>query len=338
MKFIDYADQNQILLLILPPHSTHQLQPLDVGVFSPLANAYSQQIDEHLQSTLGYVQMTKRHFWRLFHAAWLKALTAKNILSGFKTTGIHPLHPELVLNQLRKQPPPSVSSPQQVQSVQQSTPTSTQALRHVVKEFQRTQTQLSEHAALIIRASEKLAFDRELLMHENTALQSALYEEKKQRKRGKGMGLNKNNPGMAQFWSPSKVAAAKQQANEDEAAKQDKIAQAQEAKLQQAIEKEQKAKEVQERKNARKRARIEARDCQEKEKAERERAKAQRQQQQAAKKLAQEQAREQRKIQQQEQAAKRKNKKSSDESLQPAAKHQQTRLGCTIRPPQHLHD
>ena len=48
MRFIDYADANRIVLAVLPPHSTHRLQPLDVGLFSPLATFYSQQIDKLL--------------------------------------------------------------------------------------------------------------------------------------------------------------------------------------------------------------------------------------------------------------------------------------------------
>jgi hypothetical protein len=40
MRFINYYDQNRILLTILPPHSTHRLQPLDVGLFAPLTQYY----------------------------------------------------------------------------------------------------------------------------------------------------------------------------------------------------------------------------------------------------------------------------------------------------------
>ena len=40
MRFINYCDQNHILLAILPPHSTHRLQPLDVGLFAFLAQYY----------------------------------------------------------------------------------------------------------------------------------------------------------------------------------------------------------------------------------------------------------------------------------------------------------
>ena len=42
--FVNLADSLQILLLVLPPHTTHRLQPLDVGLFSPLANAYSKEL------------------------------------------------------------------------------------------------------------------------------------------------------------------------------------------------------------------------------------------------------------------------------------------------------
>ncbi len=41
LRFVNYCDKHRILLVILPPHSTHRLQPLDVGIFSP---AYSKDI------------------------------------------------------------------------------------------------------------------------------------------------------------------------------------------------------------------------------------------------------------------------------------------------------
>jgi hypothetical protein len=44
MDFINYCDQNKILLMIYPPHSTHTLQPLDVVMFGRLSSAYSSQL------------------------------------------------------------------------------------------------------------------------------------------------------------------------------------------------------------------------------------------------------------------------------------------------------
>lgn len=69
MQFIDYCNEHNILLAILPPHSTHRLQLLDVSVFSPLATAYSSQIDDFIKSSQGFSRVTKRSFWMLFREA-----------------------------------------------------------------------------------------------------------------------------------------------------------------------------------------------------------------------------------------------------------------------------
>ena len=61
-SFISLADSLQILLLVLPPHTTHRLQPLDVGLFSPLSNAYSKKLNAYTHKSLGWVSMTKSMF------------------------------------------------------------------------------------------------------------------------------------------------------------------------------------------------------------------------------------------------------------------------------------
>lgn len=48
IDFINYCNQNRILLAILPPHSTYTLQPLDVAMFKPLSTAYSTELSKHL--------------------------------------------------------------------------------------------------------------------------------------------------------------------------------------------------------------------------------------------------------------------------------------------------
>jgi hypothetical protein len=44
MDFIEYCDQNRILLAVYPPYSTHTLQPLDVVMFKLFSSAYSNQV------------------------------------------------------------------------------------------------------------------------------------------------------------------------------------------------------------------------------------------------------------------------------------------------------
>jgi len=45
VNFIGHCINNDIVLLILPPHTSHLLQPLDVGVFGALKTAMSRQVD-----------------------------------------------------------------------------------------------------------------------------------------------------------------------------------------------------------------------------------------------------------------------------------------------------
>ena len=46
VEFIEYCWAVDIVPLCLPPHTTHYLQPLDVGCFGPLARAYKKQLNE----------------------------------------------------------------------------------------------------------------------------------------------------------------------------------------------------------------------------------------------------------------------------------------------------
>jgi hypothetical protein len=66
MKYINYCDTNRILLITYPPYSTYLLQPLDVGIFSPLSTAYSKNLEEFLHKSMGLSHITKQDFFCLF--------------------------------------------------------------------------------------------------------------------------------------------------------------------------------------------------------------------------------------------------------------------------------
>ena len=51
MDFPHFCSSNQIELFCLPPHTTHILQPLDVGLFAPLQPYYGHRVEEHLRLT-----------------------------------------------------------------------------------------------------------------------------------------------------------------------------------------------------------------------------------------------------------------------------------------------
>jgi hypothetical protein len=263
MRFIDYADTNRILLAVFPPHSTHRLQPLDVGLFSPLATYYSQAIDKLLAESQGLVRVTKRDFWLLFREAWGQAFTAKNIQNAWEATGIHPFKPEKVLSMF-VQPKRLQESPESTK-----TPVSTRELRRTFQKLQK-EGQVGEGAKILLRAGEKLATELDIVRHENEGLRKAVLHEKKKRKRGKAMNLFDpgEQEGQGLFFSPEKIARVRQR-NADEAQAEQQRKQSQsDKKLQAAITRDEKAREAEEKKIARRLARQAAREEVAREKAE----------------------------------------------------------------------
>ena len=93
--FIAHCMNNKILLMILPPHSSHLTQPLDVGVFGALKKHMAAEIDPIVRT--GVPRIQKVEWLTAFIAAHDKALSTKNILSGFHGSGIYPFLPTKVL-------------------------------------------------------------------------------------------------------------------------------------------------------------------------------------------------------------------------------------------------
>jgi hypothetical protein len=105
-EFINYCDENRILLAIFPPHSTHSLQPLDVVMFSPLQRAYQKEQGEWQQKSSGLLNLTKGDFFPLFWSAYTSSFTEASILSAFRVTGIWPQDAQEVLKHFQKSTPP----------------------------------------------------------------------------------------------------------------------------------------------------------------------------------------------------------------------------------------
>ena len=76
-----------------PPHTTHHLQPLDVGIFGPLQHAWQKQCLEVLDETgqgVSCQQLVKEYM-----KARNKSITENLILSAWKKTGIRPFNPQV---------------------------------------------------------------------------------------------------------------------------------------------------------------------------------------------------------------------------------------------------
>jgi hypothetical protein len=92
-KLVELATQHNIILLCLPPHTTHKLQPLDVGVFGPFSTAFLQCCDEIVDETgeeMPWEDFVKEYVQ--VRNATFKPSTIKN---AWKKSGNWPINPDV---------------------------------------------------------------------------------------------------------------------------------------------------------------------------------------------------------------------------------------------------
>ncbi|KAI1676278.1 DDE superfamily endonuclease [Pyrenophora tritici-repentis] len=98
VAFRDLCEEMKIILLCMPPHSSHLLQPLDVGCFSPLKRAYGDAISVLARNRIHHI--SKETFLPAFKKAYYKAITPENIRGGFRGAGLSPHDYNVVISQL----------------------------------------------------------------------------------------------------------------------------------------------------------------------------------------------------------------------------------------------
>jgi len=74
----------------MPPHTSHLLQPLDVGVFGPLKHMYGKLVKGKIAASNNHIN--KEDFLSLYPPACKTVFTRENICSGFIETGLKPLN------------------------------------------------------------------------------------------------------------------------------------------------------------------------------------------------------------------------------------------------------
>ena len=74
----------------MPAHSSHLLQPLDVGCFAILKRSYGRLVD---QQTLGINHIDKLDFLAAYPQARIDAFKTRTIQNAFRATGLVPVDP-----------------------------------------------------------------------------------------------------------------------------------------------------------------------------------------------------------------------------------------------------
>jgi DDE superfamily endonuclease len=93
VKFLEYAHEHNIIVLCLPPHTTHYLQPCDVGVFGPLSRSWKAEVERSFNKG---IPITRYNLIETYAKARLSSFKHTTIESAFRKTGIWPPNPAAI--------------------------------------------------------------------------------------------------------------------------------------------------------------------------------------------------------------------------------------------------
>jgi len=191
LAFQDLCEENKIITLCMPPHSSHILQPLDVGCFAPLKRAYSKEI--RVLATNHVSHIDKKAFIASFAKVFEPAFSKANIQSSFRATGLVPYNPLVVLSKLEikpRTPTPPAPGTTQWNPKTPSNATEVEAQSTLIRD--RIQRHQGSSPTPILEMVEQLRKGTEMILHSQTLLAARVLQleasnrtasERKSRKR-----------------------------------------------------------------------------------------------------------------------------------------------------------
>jgi len=93
VRMIELARKCGVHLFCLPPHTTHKLQPLDVGIFGPLQRAWKKNCEEFTADRGRGI--TKPEFIKEYMKVRNQTFTPELIITAWRKTGLYPFNPNV---------------------------------------------------------------------------------------------------------------------------------------------------------------------------------------------------------------------------------------------------
>ncbi|KAJ4175517.1 hypothetical protein NW759_17768 [Fusarium solani] len=90
-----YGVKFDIIIVPLPAHSTHKLQPMDVGVFQPMKEAHQKKLRHAMRK--GSISYSRLEFTKSFQDIFDTGFSRHNIMSGFEKSGMWPVDRKPIL-------------------------------------------------------------------------------------------------------------------------------------------------------------------------------------------------------------------------------------------------
>ena len=165
----EYCKEENIILFTTPPHLTHLVQPLDVGVFGPWKKNYRDAIDQSYQT--GCTNFDKLEFLDSIYAVRKRTFKASNVVHAWKKAGLLPINPAIVLEPLKarlayRRPP----SPSTHRLGEYPTPTTSRSLHRMIKLLKDGGAEDLSYDTLV----DKMLRGSQIVANQNTLLKRSL--------------------------------------------------------------------------------------------------------------------------------------------------------------------
>ncbi|XP_031333945.1 uncharacterized protein LOC116163957 [Photinus pyralis] len=98
LEAITKAKANHIILISLPPHTSHRLQPLDCCIYGPLKAQYARECDVWMTNHPGQ-RLSIYEVVEIFSTAFARIASVEKAVKGFSVTGIWPFNPTVFNDQ-----------------------------------------------------------------------------------------------------------------------------------------------------------------------------------------------------------------------------------------------
>ena len=202
-SFIACCMENNIQLLVLPPHTSHILQPLDVGIFGPLKKALTTALSQFHEAQLTRIQKTE--WLEAYDQARNMSITAHNTASAWRGAGLVPLDRKKALRYLPSEEEvdqPVVETPPSSPTERRFVPVylnssspelgALQRANEIVQEhLQALQTPIRKHLREQAVRSERHSTRRIILERENENLRNILNKRRDVKKGKRAVLKNK---------------------------------------------------------------------------------------------------------------------------------------------------
>jgi hypothetical protein len=183
-EFFKFCLDNKIIPFCMPSHSTHHLQPLDVGIFGPYQHYYGEAIDNEIRLSHGILNIGKHNFWSILQQARVKTFNLTTIASGWRKSGLLPFNPRVVYSLLPGEHTPEPTKPRS-SPISPTTPQTPRSVRKIPKKVigETSTSPQRRNAKKLSSTVEKLLVANAIMRQDLLEVKEALKKKPTQNKR-----------------------------------------------------------------------------------------------------------------------------------------------------------